>query len=343
MCTVTARPFDTSNNYGGPFGASSSTGNMSVVVQQLLTLEFLALTMIMTSFAHASSSGQPNFSNASYGGSQGSDGMASDVQPASQSAVVPQMPSATGVGASSSGTTATDTGNTSGDSAIATSSSSASTPVSISAPVSTSNSSAPAGGFADQWNTVRFTNTTNEPMTVQLTMGAGQSLPAGVGGNGQFTIAPGTSKDLTFADNGPGFNFKSTKGDGSAWNQGEVTFTKDAAGGHSTAFDMSYIYGFNQRMNIYSSDGRASGYQGDLLANAPANVKVGGWGIQAPLGNGRADASGPQAPDSDQAAYLYHTIPEGMGYVGVGRPAEQSDYDDKSTLQTSGSLAVVFS
>jgi len=209
---------------------------------------------------------------------------------------------------------------------------------------SSSTSDASSGGvqFSGQWNTIPFQNKTDEPLTVQLTMGAGQSLPSGVGSNGQFTIPPGGTVNLTFAENGPGFNFKTTTGDGSAWNQGEVTFSSNGSS-HSTAFDMSYIYGANSNMNIYSSDGQSSGYQGNLFANVPADAKAGNWGIAAPLSATSADASGPDAPTNAPATFLYGTIPEGKGYVGVGKPAESSSYDDASSLMTNGNIAVVFS
>lgn len=214
--------------------------------------------------------------------------------------------------------------------------------VTTSSTSSTSSTSGPPGGFADQWNTIRFSNTTNAPLTVQITVGAGQSMPPGVGSNGQFTLQPGESKDLTFQDNGPGFNFKTTTGDGSAWNQGEVTFTNNGSS-HSTAFDMSYIYGANSNMNIYSSDGQVAGYKGNLFANVPANAKAGNWGIAAPLTSGSADNLGPSNPTDPAASYLYNIIPKGAGYVGVGKPAENTAYDDASTLETNGNLAVVFS
>jgi hypothetical protein len=214
-----------------------------------------------------------------------------------------------------------------------------------------STTGAPSGGFANDWHTVRFSNTTKEPIVVHLTMGAGDTLPAGVrridGLNGEFTIPPGQSIDITFAP-GSKPNFRSTKGDGSVWNQGEMTFDE----AHKEIyFDMSYIYGANSNMRMYSSDGKHSGYQGDVLAAAPGAAKVGNWGISAPYNralnsndpnNPDSAAGGPNGAKNAGAAYLYSVLKKGEGYVGRGLPVEVSDYDDASTLKTSGKVSVVF-
>lgn len=210
---------------------------------------------------------------------------------------------------------------------------------------------APPNGFADDWHTVRFSNTTNEPLVVHLTMGAGDSLPPGVREtgrlNGEFTIQPGESTDITFAP-GSKPNFRSTKGDGSVWNQGEITFDEARKGIY---FNLSYIYGANSNMRMYSSDGKHSGFEGDVLAGAPGAARVGSWGIAAPYNravnsndpnNPDSAAGGPNGPKNAGAAYLYSILQKGEGYVGRGMPVEKSDYDDASTLYTSGKLAVVF-
>jgi hypothetical protein len=214
-----------------------------------------------------------------------------------------------------------------------------------------STAGAPTGGFANDWHTVRFSNTTNEPIVVRLTMGFGDTLPPGVRKinnlEGEFTIPPGQATDITFAP-GSKPNFRSTKGDGSVWNQGEMTFDE----AHKEIyFDMSYIYGANSNMRMYSSDGKHSGYQGDVLAAAPGAAKVGNWGISAPYNrtlnsndpkNPDSAAGGPNGAKNAGAAYLYSILQKGEGYVGRGLPVEVTDYDDASTLKTSGKVSVVF-
>jgi hypothetical protein len=220
-----------------------------------------------------------------------------------------------------------------------------------STPSAPSTAGAPTGGFANDWHTVRFSNTTNEPIVVHLTMGAGDTLPPGVREtgrlNGEFTIPPGQSTDITFAP-GSKPNFRSTKGDGSVWNQGEMTFDE----AHKEIyFDMSYIYGANSNMRMYSSDGKHSGYLGDVIGAAPGAAKVGNWGIAAPYNrfvnsndpnNPDSAAGGPNGAKNAGAAYLYSVLKKGEGYVGRGLPVEVTDYDDASTLKTSGKVSVVF-
>ena len=202
-------------------------------------------------------------------------------------------------------------------------------------------------GYAKDWHTVRFSNTTNEPITVNVTVGGGQALPKGVDANGNVVIQPGQHVDLTFAP-GTSANFKSTKGDGSVWNQGEVFFDE---ANHVIWGNMSYIYGANSNMRIFSQDGQHSGYRGDIFANAPSGARVGDWGIMAPYdrfhhsddpNNPSSATGGPNGPKNAGADYLYSTLEKGEGYVGRGRPAEVSDYDDASSLRFTGNLAVVF-
>lgn len=210
----------------------------------------------------------------------------------------------------------------------------------------TSSSGAPDNvKFSSQWNTVPFVNNTNEPITFQLTMGAGQSLPAGVDSDGKFTVAPHSTVEKTFATNGPGFNVKQVNGDGSAFTLDEFTFSSNG-NNHTINFDTSYIRGANNgdhSLNIVSSDGQESGYRGNLMANAPDDVKAGNWGIKAPLTNTSSDDKGPNDPTNSAAKYLYSEVAKGKGYVGVGLPAENTNYDDASTLGTNGSVAVVIS
>lgn len=214
------------------------------------------------------------------------------------------------------------------------------------APPDTSFSTVP-NGYAKDWHTVRFSNTTDEPITVQLTMASGQKLPNGADPNGQFTIPPGGFKDITF-DPGTSFNFKSTKGDGSVWNQGELYFDE---ANRVVWGNMSYIYGANSNMRIFSEDGQHSGYLGDILYKAPPGAKVGDWGIVAPYdrfdpsddpNDPDSAAGGPDGPKNAGSAYLYSILDKGEGYVGRGRPVEVTDYDDASSLRFTGNMAVVF-
>ncbi|GIZ50579.1 hypothetical protein [Noviherbaspirillum aridicola] len=202
-------------------------------------------------------------------------------------------------------------------------------------------------GFARDWHAVRFSNTTNEPITVQVTMAQGQALPAGTDGKGMVTIPPGGYVDLSFQP-GSSFNFKSTKGDGSVWNQGELFFDE---ANRVIWGNMSYIYGANSNMRIFSADGQHSGFLGDVVANAPSNAKVGDWGITAPYDRFKKSddpndpdsaAGGPNGPKNAGAQYLYSILGKGEGYVGRGRPVEVTDYDDASSLRFTGNMAVVF-
>jgi hypothetical protein len=202
-------------------------------------------------------------------------------------------------------------------------------------------------GYATDRHTIRFGNTTNEPITVHVTVGNGQLLPRGVDANGNVTIKPGEYVELTFAP-GSSANFRSTKGDGSVWNQGEIYFdevNKVIWG------NMSYIYGANSNMRIFSSSGQHSGYLGDLFTNVPIDARVGKWGIMAPFdrfhesndpNNPNSATGGPNGAKNAGAAYLYSVLAEGEGYVHRGRPAEVSDYDDHSSLRFVGNLTVVF-
>jgi hypothetical protein len=217
------------------------------------------------------------------------------------------------------------------------------------------NAKMPPHGYADDWHTVRFSNTTAEPITVEITVAAGQALPTGAGitpnaidpNKAIVRIEPGQHVDVTFAS-ATSANFRSTKGDGSVWNQGEVFFdeTNKVIWGN-----MSYIYGANSNMRIFSMDGQHSGHLGDIVANAPAESRVGTWGIQAPYdrfnpsddpGNPDSATGGPAGPLNSGSAYLYSVLHKGEGYVHRGRPAEVTDYDDASSLRFSRPLAVVF-
>jgi len=202
-------------------------------------------------------------------------------------------------------------------------------------------------GYADDWNVVRFGNTQKEPVTVHITMAAGQPLPKGVDENGNLTLKPGEHVDITFPP-GSSPNFKSTKGDGSVWNQGELYFDE---ANHILWGNISYIYGANSNMRIFSSDGQHSGYRGDLFSNAPEDARVGKWGIVAPYNRERASddpndpdsaTGGPDGPKNPGSKYLYSIVEKGEGYVGRGRPAEITDYDDASSLRFNGKVAVVF-
>lgn len=202
-------------------------------------------------------------------------------------------------------------------------------------------------GYATDWHTIRFSNTTNEPITVHVTMSGDQPFPKGVDANGNVTIQPGEYVDLTFPP-GSSANFKSTKGDGSVWNQGEVHFDE---ANHVIWGNMSYIYGANSNMRIFSQDGQYSGYRGDLFANTPQDARIGNWGIMAPYdrfnhsddpNNPSSATGGPNGPKNPGAAYLYSLLDKGEGYVGRGRPAEITDYDDASSLRFTGNVAVVF-
>jgi hypothetical protein len=202
-------------------------------------------------------------------------------------------------------------------------------------------------GFAQDWHTVRYSNTTNEPITVHVTMANGQPLPKGVDANGDVTIQPGQHVDLTYAP-GSSFNFKSTKGDGSVWNQGEMFFDE---GNHVIWGNMSYIYGSNSNMRMFSQDGQHAGYLGDVMASAPPGAKVGNWGIVAPYDryhhtddpNQPGSATGgPNGAQNAGGRYLYSLLGQGEGYVNRGRPAEITDYDDASSLRFTGNMVVVF-
>jgi hypothetical protein len=103
-------------------------------------------------------------------------------------------------------------------------------------------------------------------------------LPEGVDANSEVTIQPGEYVDVAFPPESNA-NFKSTKGDGSVWNQGEVHFDEE---NHVISDNMSYIYGANSNMRIFSQDGQHSGYQGDLFENAPEDARVDDWSIVAP-------------------------------------------------------------
>jgi hypothetical protein len=223
------------------------------------------------------------------------------------------------------------------------------------APASTGSFSVAPDGFAADWHTVRFSNTTSESITVVVTVAAGQSLPQGAGvtrdpgdpNKAVITLAPHQYTDITFAP-GTSANFRSTKGDGSVWNQGELFFDESQK---VIWGDMSYIYGANSNMRIFSADGQHSGYLGDLLANAPAAARVGDWGIVAPFdrlnpsddpNNPGSATGGPNGAKNAGSAYLYGVLAQGEGYVGRGRPAEVTDYDDASSLRFTGNVAVVF-
>lgn len=213
-------------------------------------------------------------------------------------------------------------------------------------PVKSNNGLVPHG-YAKDWHTIRFGNTTNEPITIHVTMASGNSPPRGVDGRGMVTIPAGGYVDLTFAP-GSSFNFKSTKGDGSVWNQGELFFDEAR---HIIWGNMSYIYGANSNMRIFSEDGQHSGYLGDIFENVPSGARVGNWGIKAPYDRFKKSddpndpdsaAGGPNGPKNAGASYLYSIIPKGEGYVGRGRPVEITDYDDASSLGFTGNVAVVF-
>jgi hypothetical protein len=82
----------------------------------------------------------------------------------------------------------------------------------------------------------------------------------------------------------------------------------------------------------------------------PYGARVGDWGIVAPYdrfnpsddpNNPNSDTGGPDGAHNAGAAYLYGILQRGEGYVGRGRPAEVSDYDDASSLRFSGRVAVV--
>ena len=222
-------------------------------------------------------------------------------------------------------------------------------------PVVTDNFNTVPHGYAADWHTVRFSNTNTEPITVVVTVASGQAAPKGVGvtrdpvdpNKVTVTIQPGQYVDLRFAP-GTSANFHSTKGDGSVWNQGEVFFdeAKKIIWGN-----MSYIYGANSNMRIFSADGQHSGYLGDLLAKAPAAARLGDWGIMAPYdrsnhsddpSNPNSATGGPNGAKNPGSTYLYNVLEKGEGYVGRGRPAEVTDYDDASSLRFTGNLAVVF-
>jgi hypothetical protein len=214
-------------------------------------------------------------------------------------------------------------------------------------PVSTGDFSNVPHGYAADWNTIRFSNTTQEPVTVVVTVAAGQALPQGMDANGQVTIQPGQSVDLTFAP-GSSANFRSTKGDGSVWNQGEVFFDE---ANKIVWGNMSYIYGANSNMRMFSQDGQHAGYLGDLVDKAPPAARVGEWGIVAPYdrfnhsddpNNPGSATGGPLGAKNAGSTYLYSVLDKGEGYVGRGRPAEVTDYDDASSLRFAGNLAVVF-
>jgi hypothetical protein len=202
-------------------------------------------------------------------------------------------------------------------------------------------------GYATDWHTIRFSNTTDEPLTMHVTVAAGQPLPQGVDAHGNVTIQPGQYVDLTFAPDSSA-NFRSMKGDGSVWNQGEVAFDEK---NHVVWGNTSYIYGANSNLRIFSQDGQHSGYLGDIVANAPADAKVGSWGIVAPYdrfnhsddpNNPDSAAGGPDGAKNAGSTYLYAALDKGEGYVGRGRPVEVTDYDDASSLRFTGPLAVVF-
>jgi len=228
-------------------------------------------------------------------------------------------------------------------------------PISIKAPVnppplslkeSNGNFATVPDGYATDWHTVRFSNTTGERITIHVTMGAGEALPKGVDANGDVTIEPGKYVDLTFAP-GSSPNFRSTKGDGSVWNQGELKFDET---NHVIWGDMSYIYGANSNMRIFSQDGKHSGYLGNLFEKAPPAIRVGDFGIMAPYdrfhpsddpNNPGSATGGPNGAKNAGAAFFYDVLKEGEGYVERGRPAEVVDYDDASTLRFTGPVAVV--
>jgi hypothetical protein len=202
-------------------------------------------------------------------------------------------------------------------------------------------------GYAQDWHTTRFSNTTSEPITVHITMANGQPMPAGVDPDGNFTIQPGQFVDITFPP-GASVNFKSTKGDGSVWNQGELYFDE---ANHIIWGDMSYIYGANSNMRIFSQDGQHSGYLGDLFANVPPGAKIDDWGIMAPYdrfhpsddpNNPNSATGGPDGSKNSGSAYFYDILEKGEGYVGRGRPIESSDYDDASSLRFTGNVAIAF-
>jgi hypothetical protein len=220
--------------------------------------------------------------------------------------------------------------------------------------VGAGNFSTVPNGYASDWHSVRFSNTTQEPITVEVTVAAGQALPQGVRvtrnpadpNKATVTIQPGQYVDLTFAP-GTSANFRSTKGDGSVWNQGEVFFDE----ADKTIWgNMSYIYGANSNMRIFSADGQHSGYLGNLVANG-GNARVGDWGIKAPYdrfnhsddpNNPDSATGGPHGAKNAGAAYLYGVLEKGEGYVHRGQPAQVNTYDDASSLRFTGSLAVVF-
>ncbi|WP_136417570.1 phage tail tip lysozyme [Herbaspirillum sp. ST 5-3] len=208
----------------------------------------------------------------------------------------------------------------------------------------------PPHGFANNWTTVRFSNTTNEVITTEIVMQAGQALPEGVKPtvplHGIFTIAAGGYVDIPFGLN-TGPNFASRKGDGSAWSQGEAFFEEKI---HASWFDVSYIYGANSNIRMFCEDGQHSGYLGDIIAGAPPEVRAGNWGIKSPfqdrLSNDRNNPNsamgGPNGPHNAAAGYLYSKLKKGEGYVHRGNPAEIDTYDDASSLRCNGRLAVVF-
>lgn len=202
-------------------------------------------------------------------------------------------------------------------------------------------------GYAKDWHTIRFSNTTDEPITVHVTVASGQSLPDGVDANGDVVIQPGEYVDLTFAPE-TSANFRSTKGDGSVWNQGEVYFDEK---NQVIWGNMSYIYGANSNMRMFSQDGQHAGYQGDLFENAPEDARIGNWGIMAPYdryhhsddpNNPDSATGGPDGAKNAGSKYLYSVLDKGEGYVGRGRPAENSDYDDASSLRFTKNVTIVF-
>lgn len=201
-------------------------------------------------------------------------------------------------------------------------------------------------GYAEDWHTIRFSNTTDEPVTVHVTVAAGQQLPKGVDANGDVVIQPGEYVDLTFAPE-TSANFRTTKGDGSVWNQGEVYFDEK---NQVIWGNKSYIYGANSNMRIFCEDGQHSGYQGDIFLNVPEDARVGDWGIMAPYdryhhsddpNNPDSATGGPNGAKNAGSRFFYSLLEKGEGYVGRGRPAEVTDYDDASSLRFTGKLAVV--
>jgi hypothetical protein len=177
-------------------------------------------------------------------------------------------------------------------------------------------------------------------------MAAGQAMPQGVDANGDVTIPPGGYVDLTFPAGSSG-NFKTTKGDGSVWNQGELHFDeKDKV----IWGNMSYIYGANSNMRIFSEGGQHSGYLGDIFENAPEDARVGDWGIVAPYdrdhhsddpNNPDSATGGPDGAQNAGAKHFYGKLDEGEGYVHRGKPAQDDEYDDKSSKRFTGRVAVV--